>query len=133
VKPAYPFGFGLSYTSFAYWGLKLGAAEFDREITADVTVRNSGKAAGREVGTYTVKVGASSEDIRQTASFTKARAEKVALVATAVGRAGAPGAAKGSPQARRRKAATTSSSSASTQSAARSIGPSGEGFSRGGR
>jgi beta-glucosidase len=35
-----------------------------------------------EAGTYTVKIGASSEDIRQTATFVKARAEKVASVST---------------------------------------------------
>jgi beta-glucosidase len=40
-----------------------------------------------EEGTYTVKVGASSEDIRQTATFTKAEEEKVATVSTAVGAA----------------------------------------------
>ena len=40
-----------------------------------------------EAGTYTVKVGASSEDIRQTATFTKAEEEKVATVSTAVGAA----------------------------------------------
>jgi len=38
-----------------------------------------------EAGTYTVKVGASSEDIRQTATFVKAQEEKVASVSTAVG------------------------------------------------
>ncbi len=38
-----------------------------------------------EAGTYTVKVGASSEDIRQTATFVKAREERVASVSTAIG------------------------------------------------
>jgi beta-glucosidase len=38
-----------------------------------------------EAGTYTVRVGASSEDIRQTATFTKAQAEKVATVSGPVG------------------------------------------------
>jgi beta-glucosidase len=37
-----------------------------------------------EAGTYTVKVGASSEDIRQTATFGKAREEKVATVSTSI-------------------------------------------------
>ena len=37
-----------------------------------------------EAGTYTVKVGASSEDIKQTATFTKAQAEKVATVSVDV-------------------------------------------------
>jgi beta-glucosidase len=38
-----------------------------------------------EAGTYTVKIGASSEDIRQTATFAKAGEEKVATVSTSVG------------------------------------------------
>ena len=40
-----------------------------------------------EAGTYTVKIGASSEDIRQTATFTKAKDEKVATVSVSVGSA----------------------------------------------
>ena len=143
VKTAYPFGFGLSYTTFRYSDLKLSSGEFGGELTASVTVTNAGSAAGREVaqlylsapgkvapkpalelrgfaktktlkpgesetvsftltardlasfdeassswlaeaGTYTVKVGASSEDIRQEATFVKARGEKVATVSTSV-------------------------------------------------
>jgi beta-glucosidase len=38
-----------------------------------------------EAGTYTVKIGASSEDIRQTATFVKAKEEKVASVSSSVG------------------------------------------------
>ncbi len=40
-----------------------------------------------EAGSYTVKIGASSEDVRQTATFTKASEEKVAKVAGPVGSA----------------------------------------------
>jgi len=39
-----------------------------------------------EAGTYSVKLGASSSDIRQTATFVKAREEKVASASTAIGR-----------------------------------------------
>ena len=49
VKTAYPFGFGLSYTTFAYSGLKLSGTEFGKGLTATVTIRNAGKVAGREV------------------------------------------------------------------------------------
>ena len=140
VKTAYPFGFGLSSTTFGYTGLALSGG-VRCGLTRRVTVTNTGKTAGREVvsstcprpgshcrsprsssriredpaltpgesqtltftlrprprlvrrdvvvvgvepGTYTVKVGASSEDIRQTATFTKATAETVAKVSVSV-------------------------------------------------
>ncbi len=44
---AYPFGYGLSYTSFAY--SKPEAANNGTTITAKVTVKNTGKVSGREV------------------------------------------------------------------------------------
>lgn len=46
-KVSYPFGYGLSYTTFEYSApaIKLGADGF----TAMVTVRNTGKVAGKEV------------------------------------------------------------------------------------
>ena len=43
----YPFGFGLSYTSFAYSDLK--AERSGEELTIRVTVTNTGKYSGREV------------------------------------------------------------------------------------
>ena len=49
VKPAYEFGFGLSYTSFKISKLKLNSKSFDGNITAQVTVQNTGKRAGKEV------------------------------------------------------------------------------------
>jgi beta-glucosidase len=139
VKTAYPFGFGLSYTTFKYADLKLSAREFADTLTATVTVTNAGKVVGKEIvqlylsapgksmpkpaielkgfaktkalapgesetltftlaprdlasfdeassawvseaGTYTVKIGASSEDIRLTATFTKANVDTVEKV-----------------------------------------------------
>jgi beta-glucosidase len=126
---AYPFGFGLSYTTFTYENLTLSSNKFSDKITVKVTVKNTGKVAGKEVvqlylsapaasmakpsaelkafgktkllkagesetleftinakdlasyseaqtawvaeaGTYTVKIGASSTDIRQEKPFT---------------------------------------------------------------
>lgn len=128
IKPAYEFGYGLSYTTFNYSNLKLSAATFKDKQTATVTITNSGQVPGKEVvelyisapsgtldkpaeelrafgktgllqpgqsqtltfaltaadlasfdtpstswiaagGQYTVKMGASSADIRQTATF----------------------------------------------------------------
>jgi beta-glucosidase len=128
VPVAYEFGYGLSYTSFAYSNLKLSSTKFSSKITATVDIKNTGNVEGKEIvqlyltapvsnldkpamelkgfiktkllkpdesqtlsfeiskmnlasfdpkvsawvadaGTYTVKIGASSKDIRQTASF----------------------------------------------------------------
>lgn len=49
VKPSYEFGFGLSYTDFAYSNLKLSSSRFSGSITFTVDIKNSGSAAGREV------------------------------------------------------------------------------------
>ncbi len=46
-EPLYPFGFGLSYTSFRYEDLELSAGE--EGVEARVSVENTGDAAGREV------------------------------------------------------------------------------------
>ena len=48
IETAYPFGFGLSYTHFAYSDLKLNKQEFKDEIKATVKVTNTGKVAGKE-------------------------------------------------------------------------------------
>jgi beta-glucosidase len=49
VKPSYEFGFGLSYTQFAYINLKLSSSTFNGSIKATVTITNTGKVAGKEV------------------------------------------------------------------------------------
>jgi beta-glucosidase len=49
-KPLYPFGYGLSYTTFAYKDLTMpGDLKAGEPLSADVTVSNTGKLAGDEV------------------------------------------------------------------------------------
>ncbi|TRX43120.1 glycoside hydrolase family 3 N-terminal domain-containing protein [Flavobacterium restrictum] len=49
VKPAYEFGYGLSYTNFDVSNLKLSTKTFTKKMTATVTIKNTGKTAGKEV------------------------------------------------------------------------------------
>lgn len=49
VKPAFEFGYGLSYTNFTYSNLKLSSKNFNGKLTATVTITNTGKIAGKEV------------------------------------------------------------------------------------
>jgi beta-glucosidase len=49
VKPAYEFGYGLSYTTFAYGKLMLNSPAFNGKLTASLTITNTGSVAGKEV------------------------------------------------------------------------------------
>ena len=49
VPTAYEFGFGLSYTTFEYSNLRLSNSTFSNKITVNVTLKNTGKVAGKEV------------------------------------------------------------------------------------
>lgn len=50
-KPLYPFGYGLSYTTFSYSNLRTSAEQLQRdgEIVVSLDVRNTGSRAGDEV------------------------------------------------------------------------------------
>ncbi len=50
-KPLFPFGHGLSYTTFSYSNLKLSAKQINADglLTVTVDVKNTGKVAGDEV------------------------------------------------------------------------------------
>lgn len=50
-NPQYPFGFGLSYTTFAYSNFTLSSKELvgDNKLTVSVNVKNTGTKVGKEV------------------------------------------------------------------------------------
>lgn len=50
-SPLYPFGFGLSYTTYEYGPVKLSAATIgkDENLRVETEVRNTGKTAGKEI------------------------------------------------------------------------------------
>jgi beta-glucosidase len=48
VAPLFPFGYGLSYTSFAYSRLEVEPTRSDHGLTVSFTVRNTGRADGSD-------------------------------------------------------------------------------------
>ncbi len=69
ITPLYPFGFGLSYTRFAYADLKLAADRLGQKdtLSAEITVTNTGKRPGREIVQLYVRdvVASRSRPLRQ--------------------------------------------------------------------
>jgi len=76
--PLYPFGYGLSYTTFEYSPVTISATEVGKggSLTAEVTVTNTGKVAGKEVVQMYLQdvVGSTTRPLRELKGF-----EKVAL------------------------------------------------------
>jgi beta-glucosidase len=67
-EPLFPFGFGLSYTSFAYSGLRVDAAR----RTVSFMLRNTGKREGAEVAQVYVQLPAAvGEEFRRLAGWEK--------------------------------------------------------------
>jgi beta-glucosidase len=73
-KPLYPFGFGLSYTTFAYSSIKLPSSNIKAgdPVAIEGDVKNTGSAAGDEVvELYLTQPKASDTPIRVLAGFTR--------------------------------------------------------------
>jgi beta-glucosidase len=66
VKPAYDFGFGLSYTTFSYGRVKLSTNTFSDKVVISVSVENTGKIPGKEV--VQLYVSAPTQKLRKPAS-----------------------------------------------------------------
>lgn len=74
-QPLYPFGYGLSYTTFAYSNLQLSKNSFKagEAITASVEVKNTGSTAGKEVVQLYIRdlVGSSTRPVKELKGFQK--------------------------------------------------------------
>jgi len=73
--PLYPFGYGLSYTTFLYSNLKLSKNSFKpgESITATVEVKNTGAFEGKEVVQLYIRdlVGSSTRPVKELKGFDK--------------------------------------------------------------
>ena len=73
--PVYPFGYGLSYTSFTYGDLKLSSSSLkgNQTLIASVTVTNSGSRDGKEVVQLYIRdlVGSITRPVEELKGFQK--------------------------------------------------------------
>jgi len=73
--PLFPFGYGLSYTTFAYSDIKLSTTELNAEgeLKASVNVTNTGNVAGEEVVQCYVRdlVGSVTRPVKELKGFEK--------------------------------------------------------------
>jgi beta-glucosidase len=73
--PLYPFGYGLSYTTFEYSNLSLNnkALKPGGSITASITVKNTGDRTGKEVVQLYIQdlIGSSTRPVKQLKGFQK--------------------------------------------------------------
>lgn len=74
-EPEFPFGYGLSYSSFEYSDLKLSASTLkgNQTLTASVTVKNTGKYKGKEVVQLYIRdvVGSVTRPVKELKGFQK--------------------------------------------------------------
>jgi beta-glucosidase len=73
--PVYPFGYGLSYTTFSYSDIKLSSTSLkgNQTLTASVTVGNTGKVDGKEVVQLYIRdvVGSVTRPVKELKGFQK--------------------------------------------------------------
>jgi beta-glucosidase len=73
--PLFPFGYGLSYTTFEYSDLKLSATELTKNdrLTVSCVVKNTGKVAGAEVVQLYIRdlVGSITRPVKELKAFDK--------------------------------------------------------------
>ncbi len=73
--PLYPFGYGLSYTTFTYSDIKISSAapKGNQKVKASVTVTNSGKYTGKEVVQLYIRdvVGTVTRPVKELKGFQK--------------------------------------------------------------
>ena len=73
--PVYPFGYGLSYTSFEYSDVKLSSSALkgNQTLTASVQVTNTGKLAGKETVQLYIRdiVGSVTRPVKELKGFQK--------------------------------------------------------------
>lgn len=78
-EPVYPFGYGLSYTTFDYGNIALSKTEIKNtdSLTASVIVTNTGKVAGEEVVQLYIRdvVGSTTRPIKELKGFKKIKLE----------------------------------------------------------
>ena len=71
--PLYPFGYGLSYTTFSYSDVRVDRPEMSRdgEVTIRVDVRNTGERAGSDVAQLYIRdvVGSRARPVRELKGF----------------------------------------------------------------
>jgi len=73
--PVYPFGYGLSYTSFSYSDIKLSSSSLkgNQTLTASITVTNTGSKDGKEIIQLYMRdvIGTNSRPVKELKGFQK--------------------------------------------------------------
>jgi beta-glucosidase len=73
LAPLFPFGHGLSYTTFKYSDMKTSSVSEEGKFTVTVTITNTGNVAGREIAQVYISDDQSSlpRPVKELKAFTK--------------------------------------------------------------